>query len=812
MSERRKTRAQSIFKGLGVPSNNDSGMGAKRKSLSRVSSSVSQSDTGRGKGRRRKDAHMEEAEGAALAEQLKKAEREQMLAKLKAFPALEKLREEMVRQEAKREKKEKVINFTVKKKNPNYRRRVTVAVAVPAPGDVKALPLTLPVRKGPRVDKSGRVVPHSILGSVAGYSAEAQRRGETNVVTSQKPLVRFTSQAPKVIPAHKSHVIKPRHIPNVDEIHALQYWRNMLDDRERQRANIVAMTGRDPSEVIMGEARTYSKWRVLRREGTVDGILHTGTRGTGFWALPDFLGEKDVGIFTSLTRTERGYARETEFMSVPEAIQQEKGYIKTNRIKLDPILSVPKLRDIYTIGRPFNATTKVKCEPQPRLNAPPPASREPIKKDRARSLPSLIFGGHIVTWSDDVIDETVVKAELGLDCFAGDRQDAHLEVTNTGLTVVAFDWKKLPTEDPFGFKKDAVQRFYFDQSYGIILPGETKRIATSFKSPGPGVYTETWGFETSPRLCGRGRVLLTLWGIARDRDVNKHGRDTIEKRLSHNQALSICQRIIHEVIESMTLLTPFERCRRQKSYTWMFEDAPRVNDHFEALNPGFFYHSEVVRDLLLLNPETGQEESASDSSSSTEIVPILSLASLKKNLETLSEDDKTRNGLLHKFSQSVNKMTFSVQRPVSSEGFSVCRCLWSMTIDDLVTRSLRLRDTLGISSESNMPEVMVSRIKGISKVIKGRRKTLSQTPTEEKPAPVSSQNRRKSQPAKSLAEETVVVKPQEQIQPVKHDPLRYKRYKEKLHCEIYDLLCDLVDRMSEYLSSLDTPRTRVIQT
>ncbi|XP_046566070.1 MYCBP-associated protein-like [Haliotis rubra] len=277
-----------------------------------------------------------------------------------------------------------------------------------------------------------------------------------------------------------------------------------------------------------------------------------GWRGTGFWAQPDVLGEKHVGIFSSLTRTERGCAKGTEFMSVPEAIQLEKGYIplKTNRIKLDPILVVPKLREICTIGRPFNAATEVKCQPQAR-HYTPPASHEPTTKETARTFPSLIFGGHSVTWSDDVIDETVVKAELGLDCFAGDRQDAHLAVTNTGLTL-AYDWKKLQTEDPFGFKKDAVQRFYFDHSYGIILPGETKHIAASFKSPGPGVYTETWAFETNPRLCGGRRVLLTLWGIARDRDVNRHGRDTIEKRLSHNQAISICQRILNEVFESMT--------------------------------------------------------------------------------------------------------------------------------------------------------------------------------------------------------------------------------------------------------------------
>ncbi|XP_046566071.1 uncharacterized protein LOC124274743 [Haliotis rubra] len=186
MSERRKVRAQSIIKGLGVPSTNDSGMGAKKKSLSRISSSVSQSDTGRGKGRRKKDAHMEEADEAAMAEQLRKAEWEQMLAKLKASAGLEKLREEMVRQDATQEKKEKVVSFTVKKKNPNYRRRMTVAVAVPAPSDVEAVPLTLPAHKGPRMDESGRVVPHSILGSVVEYSVEAQRQGAMHVVTSQK--------------------------------------------------------------------------------------------------------------------------------------------------------------------------------------------------------------------------------------------------------------------------------------------------------------------------------------------------------------------------------------------------------------------------------------------------------------------------------------------------------------------------------------------------------------------------------------------------------------------------------------------------
>ena len=60
----------------------------------------------------------------------------------------------------------------------SYILRFSVTVAKRAPPDAPVKPVEYGSVAGPRFDDDGYVVPHSILGTVEEFKAEARRRGE----------------------------------------------------------------------------------------------------------------------------------------------------------------------------------------------------------------------------------------------------------------------------------------------------------------------------------------------------------------------------------------------------------------------------------------------------------------------------------------------------------------------------------------------------------------------------------------------------------------------------------------------------------
>ena len=73
-----------------------------------------------------------------------------------------------------------------------------------------------------------------------------------------------------------------------------------------------------------------------------------------------------------------------------------------------------------------------------------------------------------------------------------------------------------------------VQRFYFNTSSGVVLPGDTMRFPFVFKSPNAGVFTEQWQFQTRPVVCGGAALVVTLRGIALQQDKFKEQRTEVE--------------------------------------------------------------------------------------------------------------------------------------------------------------------------------------------------------------------------------------------------------------------------------------------
>ena len=89
--------------------------------------------------------------------------------------------------------------------------------------------------------------------------------------------------------------------------------------------------------------------------------------------------------------------------------------------------------------------------------------------------------------------------------------------------------QKIAKVNPFeGCATPKVQRFYFNTSSGVLLPGESLKFPFVFKSPNAGIFSETWQLDTRPTLCGGASLQVTLRGVALQEDKNKRQRNEIE--------------------------------------------------------------------------------------------------------------------------------------------------------------------------------------------------------------------------------------------------------------------------------------------
>lgn len=86
----------------------------------------------------------------------------------------------------------------------------------------------------------------------------------------------------------------------------------------------------------------------------------------------------------------------------------------------------------------------------------------------------------------------------------------------------------LPTSNPFDLVNASVQRFYFNTSSGVILPGEALNFPFVFKSDKAGVFSEQWQFQTHPVVSGGAALVVTLRGVAIKEDKLKKQRELIE--------------------------------------------------------------------------------------------------------------------------------------------------------------------------------------------------------------------------------------------------------------------------------------------
>ncbi|KAI9004247.1 MYCBP-associated protein family-domain-containing protein [Gaertneriomyces semiglobifer] len=131
---------------------------------------------------------------------------------------------------------------------------------------------------------------------------------------------------------------------------------------------------------------------------------------------------------------------------------------------------------------------------------------------------------------------------------------------NTSKTAIRFDWKPVAKLNKLGTTavRDGRQRFYFYHKKGIVMPGNAFDIIVIFKSDMPGVFTESWSFESVPK-CDTERT-ITLQGTAIEPDTFAPKRAALERMLLRKQAETAAKQTIEAVLRNIDKYERIAKC------------------------------------------------------------------------------------------------------------------------------------------------------------------------------------------------------------------------------------------------------------
>ncbi|XP_067860527.1 MYCBP-associated protein isoform X2 [Heptranchias perlo] len=514
----------------------------------------------------------------------------------------------------------------IRKPKPKEAAMVRKLIAKPAPpvDELKTVDYSGP--GGPRFDAEGRVLPHSILGSLVDFKHELLARGHSELANTIFDCLP-TEARPQELGVYEKKPEGIVHATSQNQDHALGNWQWHMAERKRTQRLISNLLHKPVEDLVMNQSEEFGQTR--QQSNLLDQTIAALGDGKGyrigseFWSLPPMIGDELSGVESTLTQTERGFPSPIVHIGKPQTIKQETGtdfpdskkrYGKNKsenvflKQRLDEMKTVLRQLDfrqpdidqleVIGTGRPFSSVsverfpveedqpTKGKETVEP-LEEYPDVIEEPIIG------PSIMFCGQPARWLNNTTshkDEIGMIVRLTFEAMAGDRVISCLEVINDGTTVIYYKWKRLPEQEHcVRSPTDSwMQRFYFNTNSGVILPGETVNFPFTFKSPNAGIFTDFWEFCTHPVLLGGSSLQVALWGVTLFADKNESARQQLQQELEKREKMAIIKHLLDEVIAGVR--TP-QRSQSPIGASFIEEEI------FERMNPKLHYKHDVVQSL-----------------------------------------------------------------------------------------------------------------------------------------------------------------------------------------------------------------------
>ncbi|XP_029456488.1 MYCBP-associated protein-like [Rhinatrema bivittatum] len=465
-------------------------------------------------------------------------------------------------------------SFLVRKKRPQEGKKKTkFLVAYPAASDIAVKDLDYSGTDGLHFDAYGQILPHSILGSLHELKREALARGNTQmaglVTDSPFPndllvMVEKFEKEKYAEEQEKAPCVLPK------QYGALENWKYHMTLRKQQMRTLSRYLRVPADELLMTASDNYRQ--IEEERYAIDRTLPAIGPGKGyrvgseFWNQTEPIGNEMSGLMMTLTQRERGYPAPFTHVGRPPNIIKETGcsfpvkkrnwkwdeslYLLQRRHELREILEEMNFAqveidglEVIGKGHPFTSVSvdsllsfeeEEKTLPEEKENMDPLWEYPDVIPEVILG-PSLQFCGKAARWvgtTSSHRDEIGICTRITFEVLAIERALSVLEVANDGTAAIWYEWRRLPhlstlLELPIYNK---IQRFYFNTSPGVILPGESINFSFLFKSPNSGIFSEVWEFCTHPVLLGGASLQVSLWGIALYEDKTYEIRQALEVR------------------------------------------------------------------------------------------------------------------------------------------------------------------------------------------------------------------------------------------------------------------------------------------
>ncbi|XP_042772309.1 MYCBP-associated protein isoform X3 [Panthera leo] len=523
--------------------------------------------------------------------------------------------------------------FIIRKLKPkDHKRKVCHLVAYPATPDAATKPLDY---SGPGDSFHGcdQILPHHILGSLQDFKRIAVARGNiqlAELIHTPPCLVTLISakeepkqKAPKE-EKEKAHPWAPPPQHNF-----LRNWRRNLALRKQQQEALSERLKKPVGELLMHTGETYRQ--IQEERELIDRTLPTQHDGksceetSGFWSRLEYLGDEMTGLVMTKTKAQRGLLEPITHVRKPHCIQAETGlpaqkdawyrytwdrslFLIYRRKELQSVMaeldfSQQDIDGLEVVGRgqPFSTVT---VEDYPVFDRSQESSSEDTgPSDSLASYPddvpmpvlgpSLLFCGKPACWirgrNPEDTKRVGIAVRLTFETLEREKTSSELTMVNNGTVAIWYNWRRRSQLDSFqDLKRNRMERFYFNNREGVILPGETKTFTFFFKSLNAGIFRECWEFGTHPALLGGALLQVNLHAVSLTQDVFREERKLLKDKLAAHEAVTIVDSVLQELLSG--ILTPERAPSPVDAYL-------TEEDLFRHRNPQLHYQHQVVQNL-----------------------------------------------------------------------------------------------------------------------------------------------------------------------------------------------------------------------